>query len=107
MTLRVLDDVIIEDFNSEKFTIAEMAKKLNMKLSPLKSSIARLQKGGYIGKKDKNGKVTTPPIKEKKKKATKKPSLEDMVKALGDGDIENISTLHKEMIIEILHKIIS
>lgn len=97
--------VIIKDFNSEKMSVKEMAIKYNVKLNVLKSTIVRLQKHGLIGKKDKLGKVITSPINIYDKK---KPGLKEMMESISNNTSvdENISTLHKEMLIEILHKII-
>lgn len=106
---------LIQDFNSEEFTIIEMAEKYNVKESLLKSRLIKLKQDNMIGKKNSMGKLITssltktitepPPSKPKKKK---EPGLKEMMKSISNNASvnENISTLHKEMLIEILHKII-
>jgi len=120
----VSDEQIVLDFNSEMLTVKKMSEKYGIKQDILKTRIAKLQRAGIIGRKNKVGKIVAPPRKFKykydkknkvgskiyeheKKSNSKKPSLSDM---LGDIDSKvektSISTLHKEMLVEILHKLI-
>lgn len=97
--------IIVEDFNSETMSVPQMAEKYGIVQGKLKSKIVRLQKQGIIGKKNKVGKIITPPEKYTGPKK-KKLSLGEMLNGIKPNEVEDISILHKEMLVEILHRII-
>lgn len=130
------DEILINDFNSEKLSITKMAEKYNLPINDIKKDIKRLQREERIGFKGTNGKVITKPgesfpeklkrsknakpgPKPKKKKYSLKDTEEfsdnessklgDMLKDLStseDMEKENVSTYHKELLIEVIHKLI-
>lgn len=107
---------IVELWNSEKYTIPKIAIELNMLEKNLKSKLKKLQKDGVIKNKNKLGKLienvvkieTKEVAKTTKKKVVKKKGLEEMMAGIMDipDGKEEISVLHKEMLIEILWKLI-
>jgi len=105
------DDIIL-DFNSEKISVPKMAEKYNVRVNLMRSTLKKLQQDGIIGRKNKAGKIVVPPKKFKyNKKAvpkTNNESLADLLNNVGSKiEKESISTLHKEMLVEILHRIIT
>jgi transposase len=90
-------DSIILDYNLGK-TTPELAKKYGIKATTLKGKISKWQMLGIIRKKRE--------VKSKVKKEGKT-SLAELLGGIESSvETESISTLHKEMLVEILHRII-
>jgi len=115
------EENLINDFNSEKYSAADLAKKYNTTLGDIKSKTSKLQRIGKIGYKDRSGKIITKPgeksprikFKEGKKEySIEKVKMGTLAEMLNDISQESeerktcISTFHKELLIEVLHKLI-
>ena len=107
--MEVTDEQLIEDFNSETMTYQQIADKHGKSITKIKSAISKCQRNGLVGKKNKSGKI----IKNSKKSQleTKNKGGDELLNLLnGVGDLkidkENISISHKEMLIEILHRVL-
>lgn len=106
------EDRLIELWNCQKYSLPAIAKQMDMKVNVVKNTISRLRKYGLVYPKNTGGKLIIPKeairetdIIEAKEKNV---GLEDLM-----SDIMNvsntkseISVAHKEMLIEILHRII-
>lgn len=107
-TTSINDDQLINLFNGCKLIVPKIAENMGFPVYKVRSRIKLLQDRGILGKKDSTGKIVTKPKSSKKESSTQEGSLESLL-----SDIQNtaeakqeISVHHKEMLIEILHKII-
>ena len=107
------DEILIQEFNSEELTALEIGRKYNMEVYRIKSAIQRLQKDGKIGYKNRAGKIISPPgVPPNKNKNTEgekseEKSLEELLKEASTmEDKGQLSTYHKALIIEIIHKLV-
>lgn len=130
---KLTDEVLIQEFNSELISTPKIAEKYKFPLNIVKNRVRRLQLNGTIGFKDRSGKVVTKPgdpsprAKKKKKRkyvwkdkkeefpvfekvsAEDGSKLEDLLKNTNEEEPtfdQSISAYHKELLIELLHKLI-
>lgn len=103
---------IIELYNHMGITISQIGQKVNLSMGIVKGKIKSLQNKGILGKKNTGGKFVTEPVKKQSKKTKKKSSSPEasLASLLSDVKTETskseMSVYHKEMLIEILHKLI-
>ena len=112
----LLEKDIISDFNSEQISVPKMAVKHGIKIAIMQSKIKKLQFNGILGRKNKSGKIIIPPqvfkydktpkVKKSKNNSSKMKLGELLTVMENKIETEEISTLHKEMLVEILHKVI-
>lgn len=120
---------LIEMYNSEEFNKPQMAAKLGVPYNVVRNKVMQLQRNKIILPKDTYGRLiypeentktkpsntlmksenTTNQMTEKRKTTEKEISIENIFNTLKTEEInsQGISTYHKELAVEILHRILS
>ena len=101
---------LIKLFNSQEFSIREISEYMGISIYTVRSTVLRLQKQGVLNKKRRDGSFINNPTPEmpKAEQTVMEPALQQLMDEAELIETTNaISTYHKELLIEILHKVFS
>jgi len=102
--IELTDELLIEEWNAEILSAPQIAEKYGESKVKTRSRISKMQYQGLLGKKSKSGKKLKL-VKPSKNKEGEK-DLMELLKEVGSQPDEGISVAHKEMLIEVLHRIL-
>lgn len=118
--MKLTQEDLIEEFNAQQLSLPQIARKYRAKEAVIRRDVSRLQKRGILGYKNRAGKIIakagepSPFKRGKYKKKGVKPQEEKMEPGLtellqsvsGEVGEEKISKHHKELLVEVIHKLI-